>query len=473
MSRPPPARESPSTTASLRSSFIAWRLSQSHHHQANTLTTTNNPTTITPTPSDSDDQAESAHWTRRLLKRGMSMSADVSSSRKLLRKSPPTSLANSNSQHSRRQSEQVDSVHTAASASIYSPVLPNTTTTRSGSDPAAATISSTSTAYSPVAVSGPPYTNTTSNHPAPSNHQPEQSVSNPRYSVSDHTPTDLLGQRFDTLSVINSFDAIAYGSQHTYDAQPRSNSESHSLPQSQPHTTPVLASAFNDQSPQRPPQPTHSSSTFSGSKSNRARAASRLEQSLVAAGRRMEDLSARASDAGARSPRQRYSDEARETNKLKKKSGFSSFMNNLVGTPRKPTISAPENPVHVTHVGYDQNTGEFTVRLLRVWQTRLHDDHSSNSASRLVSCQIIVILSFCMLTYRRAFPGNGKKHSKQTASPSKSRRKTHKLSLMWSHSTTSKMKSAAMSRSITNSTMPDSTTARNSNHQWEAACLPR
>ena len=46
---------------------------------------------------------------------------------------------------------------------------------------------------------------------------------------------------------------------------------------------------------------------------------------------------------------------------LKKKSGFSSFMNNLVGTPRKPTISAPENPVHVTHVGYDQETGEFTV----------------------------------------------------------------------------------------------------------------
>jgi hypothetical protein len=77
----------------------------------------------------------------------------------------------------------------------------------------------------------------------------------------------------------------------------------------------------------------------------------------------MEDLNARGGDSGARSPRQRYSDEARETNKLKKKSGFSSFMNNLVGTPRKPTISAPENPVHVTHVGYDQNTGEFTVCL--------------------------------------------------------------------------------------------------------------
>jgi hypothetical protein len=463
MSRPSPARESRSTTASLRSSFIAWRLSQSHHHQQNTLTTTN-PTTITSNnPDHTDDQAESAHWTRRLLKRGMS--ADVSSSRKLLRKSPPTS--NSTSQH--RQSAQVDSVHTAA-ASIPNPVLPTTTTTRSGSDPAANTTAINSTAYSPT-VAGPPYSLPPIDHPAPSNHQPDHSVSNPRYSVSDHTPTDLLGQRFDSLSVINSFDAIAYGSQHTYDAQPRSNSESHSLPQPQPHTTPVLASAFEDQSPQRPPQPTHSSSTFSGSKSNRARAASRLEQSLAAAGRRMEDLSARAGDAGARSPRQRYSDEARETNKLKKKSGFSSFMNNLVGTPRKPTISAPENPVHVTHVGYDQNTGEFTVRPSRRCNMS-GSIYASVPAYRLVSRQTKAFSTFCILTHTRAFPGNGKKRSKQTASPSRSRRKTHKLSSTWSHSTTSKTRSAATSRFITNSTMPGLTTALSSRSNQRSG-LPR
>lgn len=61
--------------------------------------------------------------------------------------------------------------------------------------------------------------------------------------------------------------------------------------------------------------------------------------------------------------RQRYSDETKESKVLKKKSGFSSLMSSLVGAPRKPTISAPENPVHVTHVGYDQETGEFTVSL--------------------------------------------------------------------------------------------------------------
>lgn len=74
-----------------------------------------------------------------------------------------------------------------------------------------------------------------------------------------------------------------------------------------------------------------------------------------------EQSMARAEPSGMRSPRQRYSDESREGKAQKKKSGFSNFVNNLVGTQRKPTISAPENPVHVTHVGYDQETGEFTV----------------------------------------------------------------------------------------------------------------
>lgn len=60
----------------------------------------------------------------------------------------------------------------------------------------------------------------------------------------------------------------------------------------------------------------------------------------------------------------RFSDESKEpkmTSVLRKKSGFSGFMTSLVGSPKKPTISAPENPVHVTHVGYDSSTGQFTV----------------------------------------------------------------------------------------------------------------
>jgi len=76
----------------------------------------------------------------------------------------------------------------------------------------------------------------------------------------------------------------------------------------------------------------------------------------------METVSPPRSEASINSPRQRYSDEAANPVKgLKKKSGFSSFVNNLVGSPRRPAISAPENPVHVTHVGYNYDTGEFTV----------------------------------------------------------------------------------------------------------------
>jgi p21-activated kinase 1 len=46
----------------------------------------------------------------------------------------------------------------------------------------------------------------------------------------------------------------------------------------------------------------------------------------------------------------------------RRKNTFSSFMNSMLGSPRNIKISAPENPVHVTHVGYDNQTGQFTVR---------------------------------------------------------------------------------------------------------------
>lgn len=61
----------------------------------------------------------------------------------------------------------------------------------------------------------------------------------------------------------------------------------------------------------------------------------------------------------------RYSDEGKDSKAgaPRKKSGLSGFMNSLslVGSQKKPVISAPENPVHVTHVGYDASTGQFTV----------------------------------------------------------------------------------------------------------------
>lgn len=57
----------------------------------------------------------------------------------------------------------------------------------------------------------------------------------------------------------------------------------------------------------------------------------------------------------------RLSDEANgNVVRTRKKSGFAKLVNSMLGSP-KPMISAPMNPVHITRVGYDHETGQFTV----------------------------------------------------------------------------------------------------------------
>ncbi len=71
-------------------------------------------------------------------------------------------------------------------------------------------------------------------------------------------------------------------------------------------------------------------------------------------------------DSVSVSSSKRYSDEAgKVSTPWKKKSGISSFIGSVLGSPRSNSvkISAPENPVHVTHVGFDNETGQFTVCL--------------------------------------------------------------------------------------------------------------
>ncbi|KAL4788325.1 kinase-like domain-containing protein [Aspergillus varians] len=90
---------------------------------------------------------------------------------------------------------------------------------------------------------------------------------------------------------------------------------------------------------------------------------------------RMETFSTTASNDRSASTK-RFSD---ETNPVRpagpsrsKKSSFSSFVNSMLGSPRGIKISAPENPVHVTHVGYDNQTGQFTG-LPKEWQRLLQE----------------------------------------------------------------------------------------------------
>lgn len=60
--------------------------------------------------------------------------------------------------------------------------------------------------------------------------------------------------------------------------------------------------------------------------------------------------------------------EKKPVNTQRKKSTISNTMSSVldafkISSPRRMQISAPENPVHLTHVGYDNETGQFTVRV--------------------------------------------------------------------------------------------------------------
>ncbi|KAE9977421.1 hypothetical protein EG328_002070 [Venturia inaequalis] len=57
---------------------------------------------------------------------------------------------------------------------------------------------------------------------------------------------------------------------------------------------------------------------------------------------------------------QRYSDEVKPDSAKKSKSMFSALLSGVKGTPRRPTISSPVNPTHVTHVSIDNETGKYT-----------------------------------------------------------------------------------------------------------------
>ncbi|KAI9888922.1 MAG: signal transducing kinase of the PAK [Vezdaea aestivalis] len=91
----------------------------------------------------------------------------------------------------------------------------------------------------------------------------------------------------------------------------------------------------------------------------------------------------------------RYSDEAKDSKPalLKKKNGFSNFVTSLVGSPRRVNISAPENPIHVTHVGFDNDTGQYTG-LPKDWQRLLHENGISDEEQTKNPQTIMKIMDF-------------------------------------------------------------------------------
>ncbi|OJJ45506.1 hypothetical protein ASPZODRAFT_144135 [Penicilliopsis zonata CBS 506.65] len=90
----------------------------------------------------------------------------------------------------------------------------------------------------------------------------------------------------------------------------------------------------------------------------------------------------------------RYSDEGNvKPPGRSKKSSFSSFVTSMLGSPRNIKISAPENPVHVTHVGYDNQTGQFTG-LPKEWQRLLQENGISKKEQEAHPQTMVDIMRF-------------------------------------------------------------------------------
>jgi p21-activated kinase 1 len=177
-------------------------------------------------------------------------------------------------------------------------------------------------------ISGPSPTLAGSEFVAPSGQGGGNRTSNPTRPLSEKTSDELIGAPFDGSGILNHIDSTKATGYHTALRRPPPPPLSHTSPDPRMMSPPLRQSA----------------SFSAGDKMN-------------------EKTPPRIADNQLISPK-RYSDESKEPKQgmIRKKSGFSGFMSSIgVGSPRGVKISAPENPVHVTHVGYDNQTGQFTV----------------------------------------------------------------------------------------------------------------
>ncbi|CAG8931121.1 unnamed protein product [Penicillium salamii] len=127
-------------------------------------------------------------------------------------------------------------------------------------------------------------------------------------------------------------------------------------------------------SQQKPPLRSHHTSP-----DNRGRHSLRQSASFTTLTHRMDPFAHRETERATNgNGNKRYSDDGNNPpaprTRQSKKASFSRFVDSMLGTPgRNMKISAPENPVHVTHVGYDNQTGQFTG-LPKEWQRLLQEN---------------------------------------------------------------------------------------------------
>lgn len=212
-----------------------------------------------------------------------------------------------------------------------------------------------------------PYRNSPSLQPEPQFRQPA-----PTSAPANPAADDLIGAPFDGAAILNSIDSASYSPAPFAAPSPAS-----ATPSTGNTTATTATTAITTPRTSIPVQPQKSSSTtavvaraaapiFRAVSTKKPKPVLRSSKSVAAmdSTATLVDKSGIRVEAQAATPN-RYSDEsggvpAKPPN-VRKKSGFSGFVNSLVGSQKKPMISAPENPIHVTHVGYDSSTGQFTV----------------------------------------------------------------------------------------------------------------
>lgn len=263
-------------------------------------------------------------------------------SRRLTKKPPPSVVAAANLSSDVRgtDSQSLRSQRSTASLS-RAPSAPYPRShaqyghTRNTTSPNAAVYASASASSNSSLdrqISGPSPVLASSEFNAPAGSGSGGAKVNPTRPLSEKTSQEFVGAPFDGTSILNQFDSSkASGYQNSLRRPP---------PPPLSHTSP---------DPRMMSPPLRQSASFSAGDNMNEKQPPRVSENQLI------------------SPK-RYSDETKDSKPgvMRKKSGFSGFMSSIgVGSPRNVKISAPENPVHVTHVGYDNQTGQFTVSLAR------------------------------------------------------------------------------------------------------------
>ncbi|KAK4190945.1 putative Serine/threonine-protein kinase [Podospora australis] len=198
--------------------------------------------------------------------------------------------------------------------------------------------------------------------------------------LSTKTSDELIGAPFDGTAILNRIEATkspVHDSRNSSSAAETNKKGGTSPPRTKP--PPLLLATSTARAMGHSPPPLRQSGSFTTSEASA-----------------MNEKGSASSKSDGHAGSKRYSDETKESKMpsvLRKKSGFSGFMNSLVGSPKKPLISAPENPVHVTHVGYDSTTGQFTG-LPKEWQRLINESGITEKDTREHPQILVDVLTF-------------------------------------------------------------------------------